>query len=261
MGGVILRGGSPYPYHMRILILTSDKTSWALRPCMWLFEKYWPTHPPVVVAGFSEENIPANCEFIHVGDFADYPFDRWSDALIRTLEIFKDETFIWTMDDFWPIRRVDAQAIEMLGNYLDYHPEIARIDLTADRVLAHGAINAGSLGRLNLVTNYHPVPYHLSLQTGLWRRSALYAYLIPNETPWQVELEGTTRMLNAAANVLGTREEPIKYVIAVQQGKLTMDGGYQGPEHALSQEDQMELREKGWIPDETRRDGYIQSHP
>ena len=166
---------------------------------------------------------------------------------MKLLEVIDDEYFIWTMDDFWLLRRVDDSGVRLLWDHIKAHPELARIDLTADRVLAHGAIDAGALGHLHLVANEHPVPYLLSLQTGIWKREALRAYLVSGETPWQVELEGTTRMHRAGANVLGTREVPVKHLIAIQQGRIALDGGYQGTEYALSSEDREELNQKGFL--------------
>lgn len=230
---------------IRILILTSDKTAWALRGWFHLADKYWPQHPPVIVGGYTPLEVPAGVEFISLGAFSDYPVNKWSNALKRLLERIPDEFILWTMDDFWPIAPVDQSAVDILGAYLERHEHIARIDLTADRVFAHGAKEAGTLGRLHLVTNELPVPYLFSLQTGLWRKSALQAYLVDDETPWQVELEGTSRMYAAGANVYGTREAPVKNLIAVQQGKVTLDGGYQGKEYALPPEDFYELHALG----------------
>ena len=232
---------------MRIVILTSDVTDWALQGWFCLLNKYWPEHPPVVVGGFTPPKFPLDAEFIRLGRFVDYPVTKWSDALIALLEAIPDEFFIWTMDDFWLLRRVDDRGVRLLWDYISSHSELARIDLTADRVLAHGARDAGVLDHLQLITNEHPVPYLLSLQTGIWRKSALRAYLVPGESPWQVELEGTTRMLRAGANVLGTREVPVRHLIAIQQGRLALDGGYQGTEYALSHEDEIELRQKGFL--------------
>ena len=36
---------------MRIFIITSDVTVGLLRGCLWLLDRHWPAHPPVIVAG------------------------------------------------------------------------------------------------------------------------------------------------------------------------------------------------------------------
>jgi hypothetical protein len=43
--------------------------------------------------------------------------------------------------------------------------------------------------------------------------------------------------------VVGTRQNPIRYLIAVQNGKFTPDGGYQVPAPVLRQEDRQTAME------------------
>lgn len=226
---------------MRIIILTSDATSWALRAWFHLTNKYWPEHPPVLVAGYTKPDFLKDDEFLSLGNFDDYPVNRWSDGLIKLLEQVSDETFIWTMDDFWPIRDIDHKAVVTLFDHITKHRELARIDLTADRAGAANSRITGYIDNLEIVATDLPSQYHLSLQAGIWRTSALKLYTVPGETGWEMELNGTTRMCLAAANVIGTTNEPLRYVIAIQKGKLALDGGYQGPNHALPYEDYIEL--------------------
>jgi hypothetical protein len=230
--------------------MTSDVTSWALQGWFHLTEKYWPEHPDVVIGGYSPLAfpIPTYAQFISVGNFYDYPIQKWSDGLIKLLEQIDDECFVWTMDDFWPIRPVNNQAIQTLFNHAVNHRELARIDLSRDRQYAKDSMILGKIEDLDIVGTPLPSAYLLSLQTGIWRRSALKAYLVPGETAWQVELEGTSRMNAAGSNVIGTLQEPTKYLIAVQKGKLSLDGGYQGQDHALPLEDVEKLRSLGYLP-------------
>lgn len=232
---------------MRVLILTSDKTSWALQAWRWLADKYWPEHPSVLVGGFTKPQFLSDSEFVYLGEFFDYPIGRWSDAFSRFLRMVDDECFIWSMDDFWFIQRVKHDAVVQLFNHATAHKELARIDLSNDRAGAGDAIDLGKLGNLDVVGCPLPTQYNCSLQAGIWRRSALLQYLVPGETAWQVELNGTGRMNAAGANVIGTRQEPMRYLISIQKGVLKLDGGYQGKEHALPQDDVEELRRLGYI--------------
>src|SRR3990167_2614873 len=109
---------------MRIVILTSDVTDWALQGWFCLLNKYWPEHPPVVVGGFTPPKFPLDAEFIRLGRFVDYPVTKWSDALIALLEAIPDEFFIWTMDDFWLLRRVDDRGVRLLWDYISSHSEL-----------------------------------------------------------------------------------------------------------------------------------------
>lgn len=233
---------------MRIIVLTSDKTAWMLRAMCHLLDKYWPAHPAVVVGGYTRPALPAGVEWIELGAFADYPYERWSDGLLKLLSLIPDECFLWTMDDFWLVRPVDDAAVRMLYQHLVNFPHLARIDLTTDRLYAGGVQEAGTLGPLHLVSTPPGTPYQLSFQSGLWRREALRQYLVPGETAAEVEIRGSHRMTLASANVLGTREAPLRYLIAMQHGKLCIDGGgYQVPRVELSAEDRAELAELGYL--------------
>lgn len=201
----------------------------------------------MTVAGFRKPELPLGSTYFPIGEFKDYPVNKWADSVLNFLGQVPDETFTWMMDDFWLTRPVNQEAYLYANLYMLEHPEIARLDLTRDRADAANMRIVESYGKITIITNDYPVPYLLSFQAGLWRRSALMAYLEPGESPWQTELEGTTRMQRASANVIGTLEEPIRYCLAIQKGVMALDGGYQGSHHALSQVDVDELRSLDYL--------------
>ena len=59
--------------------------------------------------------------------------------------------------------------------------------------------------------------------------------------------------------VLGTKQPPLRYTIAVQQGKLALDGGYQGREYTVPLEDILHIIREGWIPTEVMPEAIIES--
>lgn len=235
---------------MRIFILTSDVTQWALRGCLWLLEKYWPMHPPVLVGGYTPPafELPAGVTFMSLGAFKDFPANRWSDGLHAFLASQTDDIICWTMDDFWLVRPVDDAGVRLLYQHLLDNPHLARIDLTTDRLYAAGMQAAGTLGHLHLVNTPPPTPYQLSFQTGLWRREALRLYLQLGESAGETEIRGSYRMTLANANVLGTVEAPVKYKIVVQHGRVVIDEpGYQVPLVEIPAEDRAELARLGYL--------------
>jgi hypothetical protein len=54
-------------------------------------------------------------------------------------------------------------------------------------------------------------------------------------------------MIQDNALVLGTRQAPVRYLIAVQHGKLALDGGYQFPRTMLRTADMHALGELGYL--------------
>lgn len=245
---------------MRILIYTSDKTSWALRGCFAQLDRYWPNHPPVLVGGFTPPDfaLPPYAQFQSLGAFADYPADKWSNGLLKLLETLEDDSFIWTMDDFWIVQEVPDALVRYLGDYLQQYPHIARIDLTADRANSGYAQDArmekyryrGEWREFTLISTPPVTPYQLSFQAGLWRRKALIQYLKPGETAGESEVRGSNRMTLANANVIGTLNQPVKYKIVVQHGKVVIyEPGYQVPAVNIPDDDLAELEKLGYLND------------
>ena len=233
--------------NVRVFCFTSDIQMWCLRPYAWLHKKYW--NAPVTVAGFTppDFDLPNGFEFHSIGKFEDYPYYKWSDAVLKFLAGRGEEIFVYMMEDFWLTRAVDWKAINILQDYMIKNPEVTRVDLSTDRLYGSGMRDYDSVDRIDLITNDLPVQYHLSLQAGLWRRSAMIKYLQAGESPHDAEIAGTQRMIDDRALVLGTRQFPVRYLIAVQQGKLTLDGGYQVPNPMFKKDDLLEMEEKGYL--------------
>lgn len=234
---------------MQIVIPSSDVTQWALQGCLWLLDRHWPAHPPVVIGGYTPPPfpLPPYAEFRRLGDFADFPANRWSDGLMALLDTLADDVILIHFDDFWLVEDVDDAAVRLLYEHMVASPYLARIDLTTDRLYAATMCRAGSLGPLNLVSTPPNTPYQLSFQTGLWRRAALRQYLVPGETAGETEVRGSYRMTLANANVLGTMEAPVKYKIVVQHGQVRIyEPGYQVPAVNLPDADLAELERLGY---------------
>lgn len=217
---------------MRVIVLTSDSYIHAIRPFAFLFNRYWSDKQPVVVAGYSPPafRLPPNFQFVSIGKQEDYPIGKWSDGLIRLLNSIDDSHFILMLEDYWLSRPVNTEAVRMLYDYARQFRYVLKIDLCGDRLYAGGAdLNYGVCGYLDLVKSDPASQYHMSLLTGIWNRELLLRFLIRGETPWQVELEGTPRVRAAAGEVivLGTRQWPVKHILAHRRGdpsELLLDG-------------------------------------
>lgn len=211
-------GKKPY----RILMTTADKYIHSIKPMAFLMKKYWPNHPDVVVGGFSEPgfDMPDGFSFYSIGQMEDYPMERWSDALMKFLRDVPDEVFIYMLDDMWPIRRVYDEAVDMCYDYMKQFEYVARLDLTGDRLHAGDASFYGMLGHIKLIFSNPDGQYHLSTMPAFWRKKHLMKALVPNETPWQVELQGTPRLgrLKDSVIVLGTDVWPIRNTLAFRGG-------------------------------------------
>lgn len=217
---------------MRIHLLTSDKYIAAVYPYAWLLKKYWPNHPEVLVGGFTPpaNPLPPGFKFVKIGEMADYPIDRWSDALIRFLELVPDDIVLFTLEDMWIIEPVKTDVIKMAYDYMKQFEYVARLDLTGDRLNAYGGNVSmyGELGEHKLIWSDPDSQYHMSTMPAFWRKEHLLEVLIPGETPWQVELQGTPRLslLRDKMIVIGTSAWPIRNTLAFRGGdtqKLLLD--------------------------------------
>lgn len=211
----------------RVIVMTSDRYLPALLPYAYLFNKYWSSERQVLVAGFTtpEFDLPDNFTFLSLGRQDDYPFNRWSDALMHMLKYHgvEDEAFVLMLEDYWITRKVDVHAVEVLYRYAIQFGYVLKIDLTGDRLYAHGAdLNYGSVEYIDLVKSMPGSPYHMSLMTGVWRRDNMLKALKPNESPHDVELIGTTRVSHMQEMlVLGTRQWPVRHTLGLRGGDHT----------------------------------------
>jgi hypothetical protein len=216
---------------MRVIVTTCDTYLHALRPFAWLFNRYWGDDTEVIVGGFSTPDfeLPSNFTFHSIGKQEDYPVDKWSDAVIKLLHEIEDEVVCLMLEDYWLARPVNRQAVRMLHDYMIQFKNVLKMDLGTDRLYAAGATDYGHCGYIDLIHSDPGSQYHCSLMGGLWRRDLLLRFLIPGETPWQVELEGTPRVRAAAGEVLvlGTRQAPVRHILAHRRGdpsELLVDG-------------------------------------
>lgn len=215
-----------------ILVITSDHYLHALQPFAWLFNKYWGKDQPVTIIGFKQPDfeLPPNFTFHSMGPMSNYPIGKWSNVLIDFLHTHSHlHHFVLMLEDYWVTRPVNTQAIRMLYDYAVQFQNVLKVDLVADRLYAWGMTDYDNCGYLDLVLSDPKSQYQMSLMTGIWSRELILRFLIPNENPWEVELNGTPRVA-AAGNevlVLGTRQWPVRHILAHRRGnpaELLLDG-------------------------------------
>lgn len=237
---------------MQTVILTSDVSMWAVQPQLYLIEKYWKWHGLITIGGYTrpEFSLPAGVEFVSIGKFADYPINFWTNGLINLLNMVEDEVILFMMDDYWLFRDVDDRALRLMTDYMLTHIEVKRFCCCTDRLGAKGITDYGRLGHLDVIKSDPASPYHFSYQASLWQRRDLLNILYPGETPWQSEMHGDAILQQQEALVLGTRQAPMRYTIALQRGKFTPDGGYQTPNAKMNDDDFEYIIKQHWIPAE-----------
>jgi len=234
---------------MRIAVLTCDKYLWAARIAAHLLGKYWSPTLPVDLVGFTHPgwSLPASWRFCSMGRQEDYPVEKWSNAVAQYLKSIDDDLVLLLLEDFWLCRRVDAEAMRLLETYMSFNGRnVARMDVTTDRLYANGAVDVGPWDRLDLIKGHPDSEYQISLQASIWNRGLLLELLAPDEMPWQFETAGCSRLRERPElQVLGTRQGPLRYVIGIRHGEASVDGSWQFPPKRLEASDVEEIVKLG----------------
>ena len=206
---------------LRVIVPTIPKYYWILRAFAYLFNIYWSEQQPVLIAGYGALDIelPPNFSFHSIAKDP-YPKENWTDGLIELLKSIPDEYVIIMLEDYMLTRGVDHAAIRSLELYMHLHPDVLRMDLTADRLYAGGMKEVDHFGSLDIVETWLPTEYQMSLQAGIWNKELLLKVLKPGTSPWDVELF-TSYQVPPEMRVLGTRQWPCRYINIFQGGNPT----------------------------------------
>lgn len=233
---------------MKVFVMTCDSYMDAVPGFAHQFNKYWSPEQEVVVCGFSppQFSMPDNYTYYSIGEQRDYPVDKWSDGLLDVMDAFPAEKwFVLMLEDYWLRQPVRLDIVKKLYDYMVQFQYVIKMDLCADRRFAGGVSEYESLDDIPLVKSSFASPYHMSLMAGIWNRDLMRRVIIPGESPWKVELEGTPRLARHGDKmlVLGTRVDPwpVKHVLMYRNGnskKMIWDG--------LEEEDVVELKAMGY---------------
>ena len=202
-----------------VLTLTSNDYVHMLSPFAYLFNKYWNDKQHVTALRYDKRPpyLPANFYAPAAGNQDKLTF---SDGLRRWLELnYPSEVFIMMLEDYWLTERVNVSAINTLVDYMTHNPQVAKIDLSGDR-MKFDHIDYPSVGNIEMIRSTDDAPYQFSLQAALWRRDFLLRFIDHRETPWQFEQGGTNRIIHERKQgkfdglILGTKTPLLKYVNA-----------------------------------------------
>ena len=205
-----------------IYVMTCNKYMRTLRGFAYLFNKYWYHEQPVTILGFDPPSfdLPNNFSFLSLGRDEDYPVNRWSDALLEFLHHpLTPKYFVMFLEDYWIKSSVNIRVVARAIDYCESRGDVLKLDLAEDRKFSKDVIPLNKLLDIDLLMSNPESQYHMSLYIGAWFRDKMKRVIVPGETPWQVELEGTNR-LRAIPNltVIGTGNNPVPITLAHRNG-------------------------------------------
>jgi len=201
-------------------VLTNDKHHWLLPPFMHLWNTYNPGNK-VVIAGYSKPKIKLEDGFRFKSIAPrNYPVNKWTNGLIKLLSSIRSTHIVLMLEDYWLFGH--SKDITPLYKWMKEpaQKDVLRLDLSFDRA-GHRRKHIGKVGEFSMIESLAPNKYQMSVQAGIWNRKLLLSILKPNETPWQVEIDGTKRLnKRKGLRVLGTMDRPLIYFPVFQKGKL-----------------------------------------
>lgn len=224
----------------RVFVFTNDRHLWLLRPFAYLFGVFWPEQY-VTVVGYNEPafDLPSTFTFISLGP--QLPVERWSDGIRIFLENHAPDRFIMMLEDYWLRKPVDRDLVAMLFGYMEDKPEVLRIDLSADRhSKRHREVEI--VEGAAIIETVPPAKYQMSFQAAIWDRVQMHDALIPGESPWQAELNGTKRLNRRPdVRVLGTDRRPLNYQPVYRGKRGSLQTSKIPPAHVDL------FRRRGWL--------------
>lgn len=207
---------------MRVIVFTSTRYSTLLRPFAHLFNVFWGNDQPVTVAGVDglPFALPDNFTINPAG--ANYPAAHWQEGAKALLQSIPDEWFVLMLEDYWLCRHVDRAAIESLTECARGLGNVTRADLTTD--VLHGYMDGRNArevcnyGHYDIIEKKTDSLYRMSLQAGIFHRERMID-MLDGGSPWELELHNRLQH-DESQRVIGCRQWPVKYVNAVDKGKL-----------------------------------------
>ena len=193
---------------MNIYILTSDKNIHIIEGLQYCINKYWNSHPSVKILGYKEPtfNLDNNFEFISLGQ--DRGADYVGEDLINFFNSIEDKHFIFSVDDFFPIRHIDTFLFEYLKTKI-IDEDISRIALT-DQVSnkPHSVVMEDLYHEHKIIEMGQTADYRKSAVWSMWSRDYFLKYMSNRMNLWEWELDN--RCKNDGHRIVGTDK---KYVL------------------------------------------------
>ena len=184
---------------LTILVNTSDSFEDCWHPFFHLFATYWPGCEFPIVLNTETKTYSHSGLAIRSAAVAGSATRRltWSECLSRCLDDIGTPFVLYLQEDYFLERAVQTSFIEtFLAELREGRADVIRL------------MECGGAGPWH--ASHHPLlwqvdqhsAYRISLQAALWRKSTLRDHLRPHESPWQLEVFGSTRARRVKDKVL-----------------------------------------------------------
>jgi hypothetical protein len=171
-----------------LLVASCDAYYQAWEPFFFFIKKHWPGFDMPVI--LNTETRSFACEGFDIKTFSLYRQGEkvpWGKRMLDHLDKVETDYILLMLEDYFLRRDVDEARLNRLIDLLDENPDISTFNLV------HAPIEFEKKNRLgDFMLRPRKGSYRFAC-TGLWRVSHLKQYILPDESPWQWEVDGNYR--------------------------------------------------------------------
>ena len=242
-----------------IYVWTSDKNIACLPTWAYLFNKFWPYKTSVRVLGYKKPNfdLPENFEFISLGKQRGVKY--WSNDMFDYYKDCEHKYFYGIWEDAIIIDHVDSEILDLAIkiSFLNKNDNFFKFNLSLD-VQQRPHVTLKKFNDYDLILSSQSTIYRHSTNHYIWSRDKFLQKLIPDQSPWDFELDNN-RAMNDGLDIYATKHRyAIRMGHGYKQGKkihnwYEENSGYgkikSGEGVSLSIEDINYIENNNWMPE------------
>lgn len=203
--------------NLSVVVVSCDKYSHLLGHFTKRFDKYWElknTYPKFITTETVKLNFQ-EYESITTNEV------KWSNSLIKALSQIETPYVFIIVDDFFLIRTITTEHINKALNILKGN-NFDRYVFHYPHVVFNGKLNPTSFGS-NVYKVQQDAEYSMTLQPGVWNTDFLRGCLQENESPWDFEIKGSTRVNQTRPHNIYMEVGEAFHREAMSRGQFTPD--------------------------------------
>jgi hypothetical protein len=171
-----------------VILHSMDSYSRFWNPWYHLFNLHCKNHGPIIF--LSEDKEP---DFINDVTHIKTGAGEWGERLLRALKQIDSELVFYMQEDFWCVN--DYELTDQLLEMFEKHG-MDQLHIKENTPLISTKKITGNLYRFEQKSEYTQ-----NHQFGLWRKNKLIENVLPNENPWENEVDGSKRLNQKPHNV------------------------------------------------------------
>jgi hypothetical protein len=210
--------GFHFMKEVSILVVSCDQYSDLWEPFFRCFFKYWPDCPyPIFLGTNYKKYSDSRVVSLAIGQDISY-----SDNLLSMLSRIDSPWVILWVDDRFLACRVITEEISVVINKAARH-QAGYLKLISASPLVNDHLDGEGFGEIS-----EDAKYRVCITVGLWRKVVLERLLVPGETAWEIERNGSCRsaLFPERFFVYGKkfrRETPIRDQHILMKGNILRD--------------------------------------